>query len=557
MLSYLEIKNYIFIESLKLEPHPGLNIFTGETGAGKSIIIEAISLLCGEKISSPVTGSFSDKCELTGIFEIQPVKEVISEILRETEIDIDEQLIIRREIDKQNRSKCFINDTPVSLHLLKTIGDIILDIHGQNQHQKLLIPSYQLTVVDDYAGITQKVKEFKNKYENYKKLLQQKDNLYKEIYTKKEKFDLLQYQINEIEQAKLSNEDEKLEQELEDAKNAQKVLSILAEIKFNLQEINQKINNIQKLWQTVVNLSKNIENINIEHLTTEVENIIDKTEEYKKIYSSYTTEYIDNLVDRVDLIKKLKRKYGNSIEEIQKYLQQAKLELQQINTNTQQLEFLEQEIVKLENELLKEGQEISNLRKIAIEKLQEEINKEFSSLELKKAKLKIKLETLHINKENLSPAGFDKVEFLVSTNPGSPFLPLKDIASGGELSRIMLAIKTVLGKKENTPVLIFDEIDSGIGGPVGFVLGKKLKLLSLKNKQIFCITHLPQIACFADKNFSVKKEQRKDKTYIYTNELDEKEKIQEIARMLSGAEVDNVSLQHAKNLIQQAKESLK
>ncbi|MCS7151517.1 MAG: DNA repair protein RecN [Endomicrobia bacterium] len=554
MLSYLEVKNYIFINSLKLEFHPGLNIFTGETGAGKSIIVEAISLLCGEKISSPIVGKFSEKCELVGIFNVESIKDRIVENLQNINIDFSDQLILRREIDKLNRSRCFINDSVVSLSTVKIIGDIILDIHGQNQHQKLLLPSNQLSIIDSYAGITEKVKEFRKKYEYYKKLLQERANLYAEVQNNKEKLDILQYQINEIEQANLTPEDEKLEQELNNAKNAQKILSILAEIKFNLQEINQKINNIEKLWKSITDFSNEIKMIDVTTINEQVENIIQQTEEYKKIYSSYTTEYIDSLVDRVDLIKKLKRKYGSSIEEIKNYALQAKAQLQQLNTDTQKIEQLEQEIKDLESEIIKESIELSHIRQNAAKKLQDEVNKEFTSLGLKKAKLEINIQTLPLQVENLTPTGFDKIEFLVSTNPGTPFLPLREVASGGELSRIMLSIKTVLGNNEDTPILIFDEIDSGVGGPTGFILGKKLKNLSLKNKQIFCITHLPQIACFADKNFVVEKEQKRDTTYINVKTLSEKEKVQEIARMLSGSTIDDISLKHAKNLIQQAQD---
>lgn len=556
MLTYLEVKNYIFLKHLTLEFDKALNIFVGETGAGKSIIIDSISYLCGEKISVSIVGNFSDKTEIIGVFDIKNCDDEIFDMLKEAEIEVDDQIIVRREVDKQNKSKCFINDKLVSLGLVKKLTSFLVDIHGQNEHQKLLSSETQLSVLDRYADLDGLIKDYKNLYSLYKKKLEEKEDLENEIKSLQQKTDLLKYQINEIEQAKLTAEDEQLEEELQKAKNAQKVLDVLSEIKFNISEVEQKIYNIQKLWQNLAQYI-NIENQEIlSNVFLEFDALKDKIEEYKKTFSNYTPEFVDSLVDRVDIIKKLKRKYGGSIEEIKNFCEQAKEQLQQIFLNTEFLQKLEQEITKLEDNLVNLAKDISDKRKKFALELQKQINKEFLSVGLQKAQIKIKLETSQQTKEFLTHSGFDKVQFLVMMNPGSPFLLLKDVASGGELSRIMLAIKTVLGKKEDTSVLVFDEIDSGIGGPMGFTVGKKLKLLSLKNKQLFCITHLPQIACFADKIFFVSKQQTKDTTIINVEVLDEEAKVEHIARLLSGAKVDSSSIEHAKNLLKQAKKEV-
>lgn len=556
MLTYLEVKNYIFLKHLTLEFDKALNIFVGETGAGKSIIIDSISYLCGEKISVSIVGNFSDKTEIIGVFDIKNCDDEIFDMLKEAEIEVDDQIIVRREVDKQNKSKCFINDKLVSLGLVKKLTSFLVDIHGQNEHQKLLSSETQLSVLDRYADLDDLIKDYKNLYSLYKKKLEEKEDLENEIKSLQQKTDLLKYQINEIEQAKLTAEDEQLEEELQKAKNAQKVLDVLSEIKFNISEVEQKIYNIQKLWQNLAQYI-NIENQEIlSNVFLEFDALKDKIEEYKKTFSNYTPEFVDSLVDRVDIIKKLKRKYGGSIEEIKNFCEQAKEQLQQIFLNTEFLQKLEQEITKLEDNLVNLAKDISDKRKKFALELQKQINKEFLSVGLQKAQIKIKLETSQQTKEFLTHSGFDKVQFLVMMNPGSPFLLLKDVASGGELSRIMLAIKTVLGKKEDTSVLVFDEIDSGIGGPMGFTVGKKLKLLSLKNKQLFCITHLPQIACFADKIFFVSKQQTKDTTIINVEVLDEEAKVEHIARLLSGAKVDSSSIEHAKNLLKQAKKEV-
>jgi DNA repair protein RecN (Recombination protein N) len=553
MLTYLEVKNYIFLKYLSLEFDKGLNIFVGETGAGKSVIIEAISYLCGEKISVPILGSFADKTEIIGVFEIKNCDDEVIEVLKESDIETEEQIIIRREVDKQNKSKCFVNDRLVSLSFLKKLTSFLVDIHGQNEHQKLLSSDAQLAVLDRFAELEELVKNYKNFYNLYKKKLEEKQSLETEIKNLQQQSELLKYQINEIEQAKLTSEDEQLEEELQKAKNAQKVLDILSEIKFNISEVEQKINSIQKLWQSLNQFVKLNSQELLPNTISELDILKEKIEEYKKTFSSYTPDFIDSLVDRVDLIKKLKRKYGNSVEEIKNFYEQAKKQLQEISLNTEYLQKLEEEITKLETDLVNLAKEISYKRKESAKELQKQINKEFASVGLQKAQIEIKIETSQQTKEFLTPTGFNKTNFLVMMNPGSPFLLLKDIASGGELSRIMLAIKTVLGKKENTSVLVFDEIDTGVGGPMGFTIGKKLKLLSLKNKQLFCITHLPQIACFADKVFLVSKHQTKDTTVINVEELDEQKKIEQIARMLSGAKIDSSSIEHAKNLLNQAK----
>ncbi|MCX7957092.1 MAG: DNA repair protein RecN [Endomicrobia bacterium] len=554
MLTFLELKNYIFIENLKLEPSSGLNIFTGETGAGKSIIIEAISLICGERPQTYVVGNFSEKCELTAILEASPQ---IRKILESLEISYDnDEIIIRREIDKQNKSKFFLNDRLVTTNLIKTLFDGILDIHGQNEHQKLLLPSYQLEAIDKYSELEKKIEEYTTLFLLYKKKKQQKDNLKSQIIQKKQQLDILNYQISEIEQAKLTEEDEQIETELDKAKNAQKVLNMISEIKFNISEIKNNFSNIQRIIQNLKPFI-NIQNQFIDTIYSEIENFMSEVEKLKKELSSYTPETIDSLVDRVDLIKKLKRKYGNSISEIKKYYETTKLKLQQIEVQDKELEILETEIKNLENKLLKLASELSKNRIEKGKTLTSEINKELSTLGLQKAKIKIDIQTSQLTVENLNPFGIDKAEFLILTNPGVPFGPLKNIASGGELSRIMLAIKTVLGRKENTPILIFDEIDSGIGGPMGFIIGNKLKNLSLKGKQIFCITHLAQIASFADKHFFVKKVQQKGTTSINVEVLNEEKRKKEIARMISGSKIDETSLNHAEKLLKDANESFK
>ncbi|MCS7228267.1 MAG: hypothetical protein NZ839_04815, partial [Endomicrobia bacterium] len=291
MLTYLELKNYIFIKELKLEFDEKFNIFTGETGAGKSIIVEAIALLCGEKQRSCVVGEFADKCEITGIFEIQnhKIKETLEELLKDTELELNHQLILRREIDKQNRSKFYLNDKLVSLTLVKTFFDIVVDIHGQNEHQKLLSSTHQLATIDRYAEIDEEIKKFKSDYNIYKKKLLLIENLKTELQYNKQQYELLNYQITEIEQAHLTPEDELLEEELEKAKNVEKILNLLSDLKFNLVEIKEKIANVVRIFQILKNYIPSIDDKTTQVISSEVDNLNLQIEEYKKTFSNYTT----------------------------------------------------------------------------------------------------------------------------------------------------------------------------------------------------------------------------------------------------------------------------
>ncbi len=562
MLVYLELKNYIFIKEMKLEFTNGLNVFTGETGAGKSIIVDAINLVCGERINTSILGEFGDKTEIVAMFDFTTKKtnviDEINEILTVSGVEFDTnepQLIFRREIDSQNKSKYYINDKLVSLSILKKISDIILDVHGQNEHQKLLNPAYHLNVLDEFLGLNDIITSYRQKFYLWKQKIKELNEIKTNLEIQKQKLDLLKFQLQEIENAKLTIEDENLEEKLNKAKNAQKVLNLCAEIKYNLigeNGIKSKLKSIEKQLNnlsTLLDVKEPIFDLN--KIYAEIENVETKIEEYKKNFFEFTPEIIDNLVDRVDLIKRLKRKYGTSIEEIKKYYEKIKNELAHIDLEEEKVTQLNSEINLLETELITLAKRLSNLRLEGKKSLEEKINQELKILGLPKAYFEVKITSSDKKIENITESGFDKIEFLISTNPEKSPMPLKEIVSGGELSRIMLAIKTVLGEKENTPIMIFDEIDSGVGGPMGYVIGKKLKQLAKSNKQIFCVTHLPQIAVFSDRHFFVTKNFIKNKTEIKVELLTKQQRIKEIARMISTGEVDQTALNHAKKMLQE------
>jgi DNA repair protein RecN (Recombination protein N) len=562
MLEYLVIKNFVIIKNLKLDFSPGLNIFTGETGAGKSIIVDALGLIAGDKVSSSVIGNFDSKTEVEGVINLSNIPKQLRkelELVLETfGLEAEEELIVRREISSQGKTKCFVNDKVVTLNVLKEISSLLLDIHGQNEHQKLLLPKNQLLAYDEFVGNEELFLEYKTQFLEFKNLKLQLEELNTNLLQKKQKVDLLKYQLEEIETAKLKLEDENLEEEFNNIKNSQKIINLISEIKYNLvgdNGLKTKLSYIEKQLTNLSNLLAENEKIfSFDTIYSEIENLEHKLLQYQKKFENYDYTTIDSLVDRIDLIKKLKRKYGKTIEEILSYAKNVKQEIEDIDLNEEKVKDLTSKIDNKLKNIINLAKELSEIRKKYISDFESKIESELKFLGLEKAKFKVNIETFPLEEGYLTETGVDEIKFYISTNPGSKFGELKEIISGGELSRIMLAIKTVLGKKEHTPVMVFDEIDSGLSGPMGNKVGQKLSELVSSNKQIFCVTHLPQLAVFADKHFVVTKFVKKNETYVEVNVLDEKTRVQEIARMLSDGDITDTSLEHAKKLI---KESVK
>lgn len=527
MLTELSIKNYALIENLNLEFSGGLNVFTGETGAGKSIIIDALGMILGERASQEVVRSGSEKSIVTGVFSINK----------------NEEIIISRHIEQDGKSKCYYNDNPVTLTFISQIGDKLVDVHGQYEHQTLLKNSNQLELIDKYAGLSELREKLSEIFSNWQKLKQELDNLKITEHERKHKIDLYEFQIKEIESADLKKgEDEEIDKILPQLKNAQKLISVLSE-SYNIisQQENSIIEQLQKIASTlneIPEISSEIENIvsQLKDILAEIEKKIDKL--------NLDPSELENLIDRKDTIIKLKKKYGSTIDEIFLYRDKIKTELEKIKHSEENISELEKKIKEIETELDKLCNLLSKKRKETALKFEKLVEKELHDLGMPKAKFKVNFDKVEVNH-----TGIDRVEFLFSANVGEELKPLKEIASGGEMSRTMLALKTVLGHASDVPVMVFDEIDSGVSGPMGKVIGQKLLELS-KTHQIFCITHLPQIACFADRHFKVEKIEKSGRTLTVVNILDSKEKrIEEIARMLSAGKITKITVEHARELL--------
>lgn len=536
MITTLHIKNIGIIEDLSIELNKGLNILTGETGAGKTLIIDSLQIISGGRFSKEMirkgeTNSFVELCMYAP----------------ESEKSEDGNIIVSREINLNGKNMCKINGRMVTVNELKEFMSNFIEIHGQNDNQNLLDNKKHIIYLDNFSG--EKLQKSKEKYE---KLYEERNQIKKELKEnfgddkeKQRKLDLLQYQVNEIEEAKLKPEEET---ELEEKR---KIMSNAEKISDNLNEADNLIseNSIDTISMAIRALEK-IENIDekYEKVSGNLKTIYYELQELSRDISGYTKDiYFDEeernyIEERLNLIYSLKRKYGNSIEEILKYSEETKKEIEHIEnleeyTNT--LKNRQKEIEKQMDELAKQ---MNKIRQENARNLSNQINQELIDLEMKNAKINI-----HIDyKEEYYKTGKDVVTFYIATNIGENEKELSKIASGGEMSRIMLAIKKVLAQTDKMPVLVFDEIDTGISGKAANSVAQKLKSIS-EAHQVMCISHLPNIAAVADHNYFISKNVKEERTSTQIKLLKENEVIEEIARISSG-EVNEITLKYATEL---------
>ena len=537
MISTLHIKNIGIIEDLNIDLNKGLNVLTGETGAGKTLIIDSLEIISGGRFSKDMirrgaSNSFVEICMYAP----------------ESEKAEDGNIIVSREITSSGKNMCKINGRMVTVNELREFMKEFIEIHGQNDNQNLLDSKKHLSYLDSYSGekIASLKEEYINYYSEYKNILKElKDNLGDEK-EKQRKIDLLQYQINEIEEADLKlNEEDELEEQRRVMQNSEKISDSLNTANNLIEE-----NGIDNISMAIRALEK-IETIDkkYEEASSSLKNIYYELQEIARDISSYKDDtYFDeeernNVEERLDLIHSLKRKYGNTIEEILQYKDEIKEELEKIEN----LEEYNMKLRKRRDELTEKlnllAKKMHEIRITSSNKLVSDINKELEDLEMKNAKINIKVDYAD---NDFFKEGKDIVKFYIITNVGEDEKELSKIASGGEMSRIMLAIKKVLAEFDNTDVLIFDEIDTGISGKAANSVANKLKAISKKH-QVLCISHLPNIAAMADYNYFISKNIIEDRTKTQIKLLKETEVIEEIARISSG-EVNEVTLKYAREL---------
>ncbi len=575
MLEKIIIKNYLLLKDIEMNFCGGFNIITGETGAGKSILINALSLLLGERADYSIISRNKEKMIIEGIIrKTKHNKKIIDDFLIKGSLDgLDsDYLIIRRELYIKGYSRSFINDSPVNVNDLKSLGDQMIDIHSQNEHQSLLKKEVHIELLDSYLEKQEKL-NFKDKKDSYKKGFDRLKELDEELtnyYNKRTELEskktFLEFQLKEISEVNPKPaEDEDLEKELKMIENIEVIQQSLTSVYNNLYEdpgsVNERIKTIEKELDKVKEFNKDIPALLkdvsnsssvLNEISRQVNNILTNL--------SYDPVRIEEIRERLYKIQFIKKKYGGSLDEAIKLRESLEKDLRLVENFDQTIGKLEKEINFLKENLFKEAGLISKTRKEKSKPLESEVVKIFNDMGLENAEFKTGFETTTENEQpnfsikqknqfvKLTENGIDDVEFLVKVNKGDDFSSLRKTASGGEVSRIMLALKTVLADADKTDVLIFDEIDTGISGKIAQKAGRVLKKLS-EYHQVISITHLAQIAALAEEHFLVEKETGEDKTVTKIKKLDKNEKVIEIAKLLSGEKVTDASIKSAKELI--------
>ena len=561
MLKQLTINNVALIDQQFIEFFNGFSVMTGETGAGKSIIIEALNFVLGERASRELVKSGEQKASVEALFllrEDDPAMGVLSEQGVECE---NGELTLYREFSLTGRNVCRANGALITAGALKEIGDALVDIHGQHAHQSLLDVKKHIVLLDRFAG--KDAQTCRTRVESaYRKAAEAKKLLSAAQYNEQERArrcDLLAYQIKEIESANLTDgEEEQLEEQRELLQNAQAVMEGLEGAGTAISGDEGESSGALAMLSVALHMLDGIARYREEYgqLTEKLHSLYydleDAAYSLRDLRSDFSFEpgMLDEIETRLDLISTLKRKYGESIAEILTFCEKSKEELELLGSAEERREQLTEDYEKAKNEYIALSDELSKIRREAAECLSERLLPELADLGMPYAAFEASFTRL--SGELPGPNGMDDVEFMLSTNRGEPVKPLSKVASGGELSRIMLSFKSVLADLDGIPTMVFDEIDSGISGQIGTAVAVKMRQIA-ENRQVLCITHLPQIAAYANQQYLVYKEEAGEHTRSTARLLEQSERAQEIARIMSGSAVDPVALEHAKRLIESAK----
>lgn len=553
MLRRLLIQNFATIKNQTVEFDQGFIAITGETGAGKSIFMKAIKLILGEKCSKEFIRSGESHLLVEAEFHLQD-HAWIEQVLAGIGIAYDSSLVIRRKVSKTGRSANFINDCAVSLSSLVNIGRYLVDLNGQHAQQSLLQPATHIDYYDDYLQITSEVDVFSDTYQKSLNLQKQLTDLQNSIVERARETDFLLFQINEIETANLSeNELEELNQEYQVLNNADNLLSTILPITSwiegggsPIEQISTSIYSVEAL----VKYDKRLEKISSEMKSGFIilEEALQELVHYSGLVEANPIR-LEEINQRLAHLDQLKRKYGSTISEILEFLENQKEKLAKLSSSDEDLKQMALELEKLNQDLFKKAGHFSEIRQKNKKTFEDKVLKHLRELGLEKSCFEVGLRSLDQTKNShLNRKGLDQVEFLITTNPGHPLKPLGKIASGGELSRVLLSIKSIVRSDLSAQSLIFDEIDTGISGRISETVGIKLNQLG-KNKQVICITHSPQVASIAASHYLVEKEMKQHEAITRIVKLDQKERVQEIAQFLAGNEISTKTLSAAEEML--------
>ena len=564
MIKTLAIKDYILIDKIKIQFESGLNIITGETGVGKSIIIDAMNLLIGEKASTDIIRSGSEKAIIEGIFDVSDNQNVIN-FLGENNYDISDELIIRREILRKGTSRSFINDSPASLSHLKELGKFLIDLHGQHEHQSLLRTETHIHLLDNFGNLEKLIDEYRTYYFKLKELFAKLDELKNIESSTKEKKDLYEFQAKEIDAVNPKpNEIYELQNKLNILENSERLYEATSRIYETLYEsefaVYDQLIKVRNLIDDLSRIDKTFS-----ELKNDISSAISIVDELAKFIQSYNSriefnpELLEEYRERLGSLILLAKKYGGSLEAVIEHRNKIEKELQLAENFEEEIQKIEDEIEDVRKLCSDAAVRLSEKRREVAEKISKSIVTILKDLGINNAKFDVVFRNkksdnprsfVKLGNEyyEATPFGFDDVEFYISTNPGEELKPLAKVASGGEISRIMLALKTILAKSDKLPLMVFDEIDVGISGRIAQKVGKALRNLS-EYHQIIAITHLPQIAGFANAHYVVEKKIKDGRAISTIRKLNDEERVYEIAKLISGEEITPASLESAKELI--------
>ncbi|HOM70928.1 MAG TPA: DNA repair protein RecN [Armatimonadota bacterium] len=550
----MQIKNFALIDDLSIELGDGFNVLTGETGAGKSIIIDAITAILGERISSEMIRTGADKAVVEAAFDLSGNERAHSKAA-ELGFDMEDgMLLISREISSTGKSQCRINGRLSTISMLKELTSGLIDVHGQHEHQWLLDAQKHLDILDQWCG--PEAVELRSKtaelYSNLRKLKDELEQLKRDERERARLLDLYEFQRNEIEAAKLSaGEDEELMAERSRLANAEKLHELASEIYSVLSGSGLEIG-ASDLLSSALSQAQSMAALDesLSSVVQDIETALYAAEQAQTAIRAYrddiefNPEKLEAVEERLDLIRTLKRKYGDTIEEINAYGAEVAKKIEGLANSEERAAELTEQIEKVEDELLGVARRLSDLRKVRASEFAKAVEAELADLAMSSTRFDVSFTECEPGSR-----GIDAVEFVISPNPGEPLKPLAKIASGGETSRVMLALKTVAAGADKVPTLIFDEIDTGIGGRTAQILGQKLAVVA-QMAQVMCVTHLPQIASRANHHYSVEKSVKGDRTLVSIRLLKNDDRVDEIARMLGGTEDSQTAAQHAREMLE-------
>ena len=557
MLSLLKIKNIALIDEIKLEFSNGLNLLTGETGSGKSIIVDSLGALTGERVSSDLIKEGETSAQIEGLFSLKPNAN-LHEVCYQSGIELEDadeiDVIVRRELAASGRNRIFVNNQLVTQSVLRNIGTFLVDIHGQGEQATLFDASTHLEMLDDYAQTGNLRTKTADKFREMATIRRELESLHEDEAQKLQLLDILRFQVDEIGKANLKDgEDEQLEEEKRRLNNVEK-LSNLSEESYALLYENEEatVTTLEKVVRRITELAEyegEFAAYNESLLTAQavLEDLAISVRDFRNRLE-FSPERLEEIENRLVEISRLKRKYGGTIATTLTHLKESEERLNNIETTELREAELQAQLKKAQDDYLKIARELHEKREKSARKFEKEIETNLKAVAMEKARFEIRITADEADNKTFTAKGFDKIEFYFSANVGESVKPIAKVASGGELSRLMLILNTTTKITKTEKTMVFDEIDTGIGGRVAEAVGLKLKELA-GTQQVLCVTHQPQVASLADHHFLVNKETVKNRTEVRVRELSKDEQIEEIARMLTGKEITETARQHAKEMI--------